>query len=120
MVWPPGFTAAPKEERLNYDDCPFPEEHRQDFAEGEDIIKYVGYSLLGWSLLISGVVWRKWRHLNRVKKLVSKVEESFADKVVFYAQVIETLQYIGYGPHIDEGEKVLSQATDFASGGQWN
>jgi hypothetical protein len=117
IVWPPGFTSAPKQERLNYEDCPFPEEHRQDFAEGEVIIKYIGYSLIGWSLFISAVVWRNWRDFNQVKKLGVKVEESFADKVVFYALVIETLQYIGYGPQLGEVERGLRQATDFASGG---
>jgi hypothetical protein len=117
MQWPPGFTSAPKLYRLNYVDCPFPEEHRQDFAEGEDIIKYVGYSLIGLTFLITAAILSKWRHLNMIKKLDVEEEETLADRVVSLAIAIETLQYIGHGPQLKEGTDMLSLFSDYASGG---
>jgi ABC-type branched-subunit amino acid transport system substrate-binding protein len=117
MQWPPGFTSAPKQDRLNYEECPFPEEHRQDFDKGEDLIKFIGFNLIGVTVTLSAILMVRWRHLNRVKQLDAKAEETFADKVVSLGIVIETLQYIGHGPTFNDGEDVLSLLSDYASGG---
>jgi ABC-type branched-subunit amino acid transport system substrate-binding protein len=117
IKWPLGFTSRPKQDRLNYGDCPFPEEHRQDFDKGEALIKYIGYCLIGLTLLISAVLLVKWRHLNQINRLDVEAEETFADKVVSLSLVIETLQYISHGPKFSDGEDVLSQLSDYASGG---
>jgi hypothetical protein len=117
MQWPPGFTSAPKQDRLNYGDCPFAEEHRQDFESGEDLIKFIGFNLIGVTVTLTAILMVKWRRMNRIKKLEAKAEETFADKVVVLGIVIETLQYIGHGPKFNDGEDVLSVFSDYASGG---
>jgi hypothetical protein len=117
MQWPAGFTSAPKLDRLNYEDCPFPEEYRQEFVLGEDIIKYIGYSLITLTLLITAVILTKWRHLNMIKKVNAEAEETLADQVISLGIVIETLQYIGHGPQLKEGTDLLSLLGDYASGG---
>lgn len=55
--WPDGTSTPPKQFRLNYEDCPFAEEHRRNSPKGGNIAAAVDWTIVGLTIIVSAIVW---------------------------------------------------------------
>jgi hypothetical protein len=116
-VWPGGKTTAPALYRLNYKDCPFPEEYRHDFKKGKDLVLYLCLGYVGFTGLIAVLVLLTRKLKNSVEMMTDKVQVTFQDRVVLLLVLVDFLQYIGHGPVLDDKQDVLQKFIDYASAG---
>lgn len=117
IVWPGNSTVQPSLYRLNYEDCPFPEEYRQTFKEGEWLVVYlcVVYFFLACLVIIS--IYIKQYKREALVMINERVEISFNDRLIGFLMVVDVLQYIGHGPVLQTGQDIFSIVLDYASGG---
>jgi ABC-type branched-subunit amino acid transport system substrate-binding protein len=116
-VWPGGKTTAPQLNRLNYGDCPFPEEYRYDFEQGKDLVLTLGLSYIGLTCLIAVLLLCSRKLKNTVEMMTSRAEVTFQDRLVLLLVIVDCLQYIGHGPVLKNNQDVFQNLVDYASGG---
>mmetsp|Transcript_16475 Transcript_16475/g.29718 ORF Transcript_16475/g.29718 Transcript_16475/m.29718 type:complete len:1126 (+) Transcript_16475:28-3405(+) len=116
IIWPGGSSSPPKENRLNYEDCPFAEEMRQNFNKGIELARIVGLCLVLMTLGLSGVVLHKLR-FHRMEVLEHNYEESFNDMLVKALVVFDMFQYVTVGPKLSNGQDLLERVTSYLSDG---
>jgi hypothetical protein len=119
-VWPGGKTTAPQLTRLNYGDCPFPEEYRYDFEDGVNLVLTLGLSYIGFTCLIAVLLLCSRRLKNSVEMMTSKVQVTFQDRLVLLLVIVDCLQYIGHGPLLKNNLDIFQTLVDYASGGILN
>lgn len=117
IIWPDGTINVPDLYLYNYKDCPFPEEYRHDFADGEDLASYLSLAYFILTVLLLNFMFTRRFFTNKISLLVQPVQVTFQDKLVLALVVLDLLQYIGHGPVFRNGEDVLGPVFDYASGG---
>jgi ABC-type branched-subunit amino acid transport system substrate-binding protein len=116
-LWPGGKTPPPKVSRLNFGECPFPEEYRYDFEDGKDLVLALSMSYIVFTCLIAVILLWSRRLKNSVEMMTSKVQVTFQDRLVLLLVAVDCLQYIGHGPLLKNNEDIFSNLVDYASGG---
>jgi ABC-type branched-subunit amino acid transport system substrate-binding protein len=99
IKWPDGSELVPKINRLNYEDCPFPEEYRHNFDEGT-VLEYAALlAFAGVSVCIGILLF--WR-LQRTEREISETDrESLIDIIMQYLVFLEAMQLCYKGPSFD-------------------
>jgi ABC-type branched-subunit amino acid transport system substrate-binding protein len=116
-IWPGGKTTAPQLNRLNYEDCPFPEEYRHDFEKGKDLVLYLCLGYFGLTCLIAVLLLLTRKLKNSVEMMTEKVQVTFQDRVVLLLVLVDFLQYIGHGPVLSNNQDAIQNLIDYASAG---
>jgi hypothetical protein len=114
------MTTAPQLNRLNYEDCPFPEEYRHDFEKGKDLVLYLCLGYFGFTCLIAVLLLLTRKLKNSVEMMTEKVQVTFQDRVVLLLVLVDFLQYIGHGPVLDNNQDAIQNLLDYASAGTLN
>jgi hypothetical protein len=100
--------------RLNYEDCPFPEEYRHDFEKGKVLVLYLCLGYFGFTCLIAVLLLLTRKLKNSVTE---KVQVTFQDRVVLLLVLVDFLQYIGHGPVLANNQDAIQNLIDYASAG---
>jgi hypothetical protein len=99
-IWPGNTTVAPPLHILNYKDCPFPEEHRQDYEdEGEKVLGYFG-AAIGGVAAVTGIVAYLLSGRDSPTPVTEVFEVTFEDHLMQYAVFFNALQYLALGPEL--------------------
>jgi hypothetical protein len=110
IKWPDGTELVPKIDRLNYVDCPFPEELRHSFYDGT-VAEYAALLAFAGASVCIGIL-LFWR-LQRIEYEITETDrETLIDLIVQYLVFIEALQLCYKGPSFDSffptGATILS------------
>jgi ABC-type branched-subunit amino acid transport system substrate-binding protein len=116
-IWPGNKTTAPQLNRLNYEDCPFPEEYRHDFEKGKVLVLYLCLGYFGFTCLIAVLLLLTRKLKNSVEMMTEKVQVTFQDRVVLLLVLVDFLQYIGHGPVLKNNQDAIQNLIDYASAG---
>jgi hypothetical protein len=107
-VWPGNFSEAPPLHILNYGDCPFPEEYRQDYEdEGLKVLGYFG-AALGGVAAAAGIVAYVLSRRDSPKPITEVFEGTFEDLLMQNAVYFNALQYLALGPTL-----LTTQSSEF-------
>jgi hypothetical protein len=96
-MWPGNSTEAPLLSIYNYKDCPFPEEYRQDYAEGVQVMAYIGAAIGGVALIV-GVAAYFLTGKESHTPLTEEFLATFEDLVQQYSVPFNAVQYLALGP----------------------
>jgi hypothetical protein len=66
-VWPDGTTNAPSETRTIDSECPFDQDLAEKFDNGIMLSYLISFILLAITLIISGIIWRKYWNMDTEK-----------------------------------------------------
>lgn len=117
IVWPGNSATAPSQDRLNYVNCPFPEENRHRFEKGQDLVSSLAFSYFCLATVVLAVVLYIQRKASYpFNHLVESVAVSFQDRVVLGLVVVDFIQYISHGPVLSNGQDAFENLTDFLLG----
>jgi hypothetical protein len=104
-VWPGNSTEAPPLHILNYKDCPFPEEYRQDYADGVQVMAYIGAAIGGVALIVGVAAYFLTSNKNEVP-LTDVIVATFEDLLQLYSVPFNAVQYVALGPTLMNSVKI--------------
>jgi hypothetical protein len=114
-VWPGNSTEAPPLHILNYKDCPFPEEYRQDYSDGVQVMAYIGAVIGGVALIVRVLVCIFTRKESQVL-LTEKFVATFEDLVQQYSVPFNAVQYLALGPTLMSSFNISAAFKYFLTG----
>mmetsp|Transcript_20451 Transcript_20451/g.38286 ORF Transcript_20451/g.38286 Transcript_20451/m.38286 type:complete len:1155 (+) Transcript_20451:87-3551(+) len=105
IVWPGGSSTSPSQNRLNYEDCPFPEEYRHNYDRGQELVGILSIAYFTLTLCILAAVLYHQRHsAYPIPPLNDVVQVSFQDRLVLLLVIVDMIQYISHGPVLRNGK----------------
>lgn len=117
MKYPNGDTSKPPLHRFNYDGCPFPEEERQHFEKGSDLILCLSIVYTALTLCFAAIILSKGYLSSKTQLMQDRRPITFNDRMLLSFVFIYNLQYIGHGPNLRGGNDIFVPLITYFSGG---